>query len=159
MSLAQEEQRHLQRSAGPAKSSTDSARDRPLSVNELTPSGVHTGSEVYSVDRSSSQASGGRNPEGLPGHTPGPNVEWPRGRPRNAISRIGYLDDACEASTIVPDGRETVELKSSSADHMAKLRIQSAASSPMGTPRDVKGSRAMSRQRVQQLHLAVPTSV
>ncbi|CDJ48934.1 hypothetical protein, conserved [Eimeria brunetti] len=159
MNSSKEEHHHVNSSAGPAESITVSGRDSPLSVSELPPSGAHTGNEVDPGDRRPTEAAPGGNPEGLSGHEQTPQVEWPSGRSRNAVSRIGYVSDAIEPSTVAPDETEVAELKGSSVNLLLRPPSPSATSIPLVSSQDGNGSRTMSRQRIQQIHLAVPTSV
>lgn len=139
-----------------------SGRESPLSVSELPPS---HGSNTHAVNAAAANdgkqvvAALGIGPEALSGPVHGSVAEWPRGRPRNAVSRVGYLNDAEETSAGRDDDNPVLQRSGRKKDLPAVPVPQAAVSSQLLSPGEDKTVRAMSRHRIQQMHLAIPTAM
>ena len=98
------------------------------------------------------------------------NRRWPSGGTRNAVSRVGYISDPGDTTAAAEqinvnkefsdDGRDSPGGLGGSGGPPRGPPTQAAASSKnvLGIGEGVKNRRELSRQRIQQPYLAVPTA-
>lgn len=148
----------------PTDSPVGSGRQSPLSVCELPASHNSPGPAMdtpVSDDRKRIMGESLRRAEGASINASSPMGEWPRGRPRNAVSRVGYLNDADEEITTSPAAGDRVSGPHGSPSDVQAIPLppSDVSTSHMSSPTAAKGLRGMPRHRIQHTHLAVPTAM
>ncbi|OEH75890.1 proteophosphoglycan related protein [Cyclospora cayetanensis] len=135
-----------------------SGRDSPLSLSELPMANAHTGSRRPLDASSAHRGSNGSPIEQPHGYAGSVHSEWPRGRPRNAVSRVGYINDEREPP-VGARSKDSMPLTPESGMEACGVALPpSATGSQLVTPREPKSGRPPPRLRMHQMHLAVPTT-
>lgn len=141
-----------------------SGRHSPLSVSELPmfqDSGAYTETAVDSPEGSPVSQAAGNSTKTATAPERSPAAEWPRIRFRNAVSRVGYINDADDTPATPGADAGKQEIVGSRGGSAVTLTQQTVISSHALSlnPGGPKGRREASRQRIQQMHLAVPNAM
>lgn len=144
-----------------------SGRDSPLSVSDLPRSYGALRPAMNAVVR------GGVHPKAssaqgiakaLHNSAASSVAEWPRGRVRHAVSRVGYIsDDEDATAAAAPEAKGekegTQRVSGTNGEVSSNAVPQTPSVAPPPSPKAVRSTRDMQRHRVQQMHLAVPTAM